>query len=112
MALDNVEATLKLFAPDMNMAELEPRRVPHALPAVHGDSARVLFDTMRLAQRPVTTGAITEAIMEARNLDTNDTSLCRLMGRRTNAMLKHWVRKGMVRGMPGPGQQKMWELTA
>ena len=32
------------------------------------------------------------------------------MMRRTNANLKHWAKKrGLIRSMPGPGQQLLWE---
>jgi hypothetical protein len=60
--------------------------------------------------RPLSTAQVCEAVMTARALDTNDRALCRLMMRRTNANLKHWAKKrGLIRSMPGPGQQLLWE---
>ncbi len=50
--------------------------------------------------------------MKARGLDTNDRGLCRVMMRRTNANLKHWQKKrGLIRSMPGVGQQLLWEIV-
>ena len=50
--------------------------------------------------------------MKARNLDTNDKALCKLVMKRTFANLKHWSRKrGLIRSMPGPGQQLLWEIV-
>ena len=50
--------------------------------------------------------------MKARNLDTNDKALCRLMMKRTTANLKHWsAKRGLIRSMPGPGQQLLWEIV-
>jgi hypothetical protein len=50
--------------------------------------------------------------MKVRRLDTNDKALCRVMMRRTNANLKHWAKKrGLIRSMPGPGQQLLWETV-
>jgi hypothetical protein len=49
--------------------------------------------------------------MKARNLDTNDRALCRMMMRRTNANLKHWQKKrGLIRSMLGLGRQLLWEV--
>ena len=61
---------------------------------------------------PVSTAKVCEAVMKARGLDTDDKGLCRLMMKRTVANLKHWSKKrGLVRSLPGPGQQFMWELV-
>jgi hypothetical protein len=61
--------------------------------------------------RPITTTAITEAVMKGRGLDTGDVALCRLMAKRVGACLRHWEnQRGAIRSMPGPGQVKMWEL--
>ena len=55
---------------------------------------------------PLSTSRICEAIMKARGLDTDDKALCLLMMRRTVANLKHWsVKRGLIRSMPGPGQE-------
>jgi hypothetical protein len=110
--LDHVEASLRLFDPDVDMAALSPRKVAQVLFDTKGDTGRVILDTLRASMRPLTTSAICEAVMKARNLDTNDNSLCRLMMRRTNANLKHWQKKrGLIRAMPGPGQQLLWEVA-
>ncbi|MBL6853757.1 MAG: hypothetical protein ISS15_17900 [Alphaproteobacteria bacterium] len=110
--LDHVEATLKQFDPDVNLGELGPRRVPQVLTDVHGDTGRVILDTLRTATAPLRTTTVCEAIMKARGLDTNDKALCRLMMKRTVANLKHWSKKrGLVRSMPGAGQEFVWELV-
>jgi hypothetical protein len=111
IALDHVEASLKLFDPDVDMGELGPRKVPQVLYDTKGDTGRIILDTLRNATRPIATSAITEAVMTARGLDQNDKGLCRLMAKRTVANLKHWQKKrGLIRSMPGPGQQLLWEI--
>jgi hypothetical protein len=110
--LDHVEATLKQFDPDVNLGELGPRKVPQVLTDIHGDTGRVILDTLRVATAPISTAKVCEAVMKARGLDTDDKGLCRLMMRRTNANLKHWSKKrGLVRALPGLGQQLVWELV-
>jgi hypothetical protein len=112
IALDHVEASLRLFDPEVDVAGLAPRKVAQVLYDTKGDTGRVILESLRTAIRPLTTAQVCEAVMKARGLDTNDKSLCRLMMRRTNANLKHWQHKrGLIRAMPGPGQQLLWEIV-
>jgi|SRR5665213_139400 len=112
IALDHVEASLRLFDPDVDMGELGPRKVPQVLYDTKGDTGRIILETLRTATRPLATSQITDAIMKARGLDQNDKGLCRLMAKRTTANLMHWKRKrGLIRSMPGPGQQLLWEIV-
>jgi hypothetical protein len=110
--LDNVEATLRMFAPEMELAGLAPRNVPPALPAMKGDTGRMILQILRHAPRPLTTSEITEALMKERALDINNPTLFRTMSKRTIAVLRHWKNeRGAVRSMPGPGQQLMWQVV-
>lgn len=110
--LDHCEATLKLFDPTVQIADLGPRKVPQVLSDIHGDTGRVILDTLREATAPLSTSKMCEVIMKARGLDTDDKALCRLMMKRTVANLKHWsVSRGLIRSMPGPGQEYVWEIV-
>jgi hypothetical protein len=112
IALDHVEASLRLFDPDVDFTALGPRKVAQVLYDTKGDTGRIILDTLRNATRPVPTSAICEAVMKARTLDTDDKGLCRLMMKRTTANLKHWsAKRGLIRSMPGPGQQLLWEIA-
>jgi hypothetical protein len=111
--LDHVEAALRLFDPEVDMAALSPRKVAPILYDTKGDTGRIILETLRTATRPLTTEQVCLAVMKARNLDDNDKALCRLMMRRTNANLKHWAkRRGLIRSMPGPGQQLLWDIAS
>ncbi len=55
--LDHCEATLKLFDPDADFAALGPRKVPQVLADIHGDTGRVILDTLRVATAPISTAA-------------------------------------------------------
>jgi hypothetical protein len=110
--LDHVEAALRLFDPEVDLAALSPRKVAPILYDTKGDTGRVILETLRTSMRPLSTAQVCEAVMLARALDTNDKGLCRVMMRRTNANLKHWAKKrGLIRSMPGPGQQLLWEVV-
>jgi hypothetical protein len=111
--LDHVEAALRLFDPDVDMAALPARKVAPILYDTKGDTGRVILETLRTATKPLSTAQVCEAVMIARRLDTNDKGLCRVMMRRTNANLKHWAKKrGLIRSMPGVGQQLLWEVAS
>jgi hypothetical protein len=110
--LDNVEATLRLFAPTIDMAAIGPRRVPTAHHAFRGEVSRIVLETLRTATAPLVTDTIAERVMVKRRLDTSDVALRRVIASRVSACLRHWEKKrGAVRSMPGPGQSRMWETV-
>jgi hypothetical protein len=110
--LDHVEAALRLFDPGVDLAALSPCKVAPVLYDTKRDTGRNILETLRTSMRPLTTAQVCDAVMLARGLDTNDKGLCRVMMRRTNANLKHWAKKrGLIRSMPGPGQQLLWEVV-
>jgi len=110
--LDHVEAALRLFDPEVDLAALSPRKIAPVLYDTKGDTGRIILETLRTSMRPLSTAQVCDAVMLARGLDTNDKALCRVMMRRTNANLKHWAKKrGLIRSMPGPGQQLLWEVV-
>ena len=110
--LDHVEAALKLFDPEVGLSTLPARKIAPVSYDTKGDTGRIILETLRTATKPLTTAQVCEAVMVARRLDTNDKALCRTMMRRTNANLKHWAKKrGLIRSMPGIGQQLLWEVA-
>jgi len=110
--LDNVEATLRIFDPDLEVPNLVPRNVPAALPAMKGDTGRIILNALRVAARPLTTNEVTEAVMKERGLDIDNPSLFRTMSKRVGACMRHWKNeRGVIRSMPGPRQQHLWQIV-
>lgn len=62
--LDHVEAALRLFDPDVDLAALSPRKVAPVLYDTKGDTGRVILDTLRNSMRPLTTAQVCEAVMK------------------------------------------------
>src|SRR6185312_7989482 len=60
IALDNVESTLRLFAPEIDMASIAPRAVPPAHHAFRGEVSRIILEALRTAVGPLSTTALTE----------------------------------------------------
>ena len=110
--LDHVEAALKLFDPEVDLSALPARKIAPVSYDTKGDTGRIILETLRTATKPLSTAQVCEAVMVARRLDTDNKALCRVMMRRTTANLKHWQKKrGLIRSMPGVGQQLLWEVV-
>jgi hypothetical protein len=110
--LDNVEATLRLFAPTIDMTAIGARRVSTVHHAFRGEVSRIVLEILREATAPLVTGTIAERVMVERGLDTGDVALRRIIVNRVSACLRHWEKKrGAIRSMPGPGQSRMWETV-
>ncbi len=112
IALDHVEETLRLFAPEIDMAAISPRPVPTMHHAFRGEVSRIVLESLRTAAGPLSTNQITQRVMRDRGLDLNDKRLCATIGRRVGSCLNHWKRvRGVIRSIPGPGQVLLWELV-
>lgn len=110
--LDNVEATLRIFAPDIEIPNLAPRQVAPALPPMKGETTRIVLSAIHTAERPPTTNELTEVVMRARGLDIDNAALFRIMSKRVGACLRNLkTGRGLVRSMPGPGQQHIWQIN-
>jgi hypothetical protein len=111
IALDNVEATLRVFDPAIDLGEIAPRKVPTAHHAFRGEITRIILEALRETTRPLSTTQLAERVMHERGLDTGDKVLCRTMSRRIGACLRHWKIRGAVRGIRQGNQVSLWEIS-
>lgn len=109
--LDHIEASIRIFQPDIDLGAIGSRPVPPIHHAFRGETSRFVLETIREAGRPIDTTSITERVMRERGLDRNDAALFKVMSKRVGACLRHWEKvRGAIKSMPGPGQVKLWEL--
>jgi hypothetical protein len=112
IALDHVEATLRVFDPDIDFESITPRRVPTAHHALRGEVSRIVLETLRTANRPISTTSLTDEVMRQRGLDVKDARLHRLIQARVGACCNHWKRvRGVLKSIPGPGGVLLWEVV-
>lgn len=109
--LDRIEATLRLFKPDIDLGEMSVRPVPPAHHAFRGEVTRIVFAMLRRAGVPVSTGDLAAGVMNARGLPSGDLKLRRVMLQRVGAMLAHWRGRGVLRSSPGPEKMLLWEIV-
>src|SRR5258707_348425 len=97
--LDNLDATLRLFVPDIDLEAIKPRPSPPRHAGFRGEIARVVLGTLRTAGKPLDTQAIAMHVMAERGLNTADKRLVRLVGKRVGACLRHHRSTGLLRSI-------------
>lgn len=95
--IDNLDATLRLFKPDIDLAEIKPKPLPPRSAAYKGEVARIVLGTLRSSAEPMTTEQIAEHVMAERNLNASDKRLLRTVSKRVGACLRHYRNKGVLR---------------
>ena len=109
--LDNLDATLRLFEPDIDLEVIRPKPFPPRNAAVRGNLSRIVFASLRQSSKPLTAQDIAQHVMAERGLNTSDTQLVKLIGKRVGACLRHQRDKGLVRSEVGKGQCLGWEVV-
>lgn len=60
--LDHIEASIRIFQPDIDIVVLGARKVPTAHHAFRGETTRIVLEAIREAGRPIPTTTITERL--------------------------------------------------
>lgn len=106
--LDNLDATIRLFKPDIDLEEIKPKPLPPRHHAYKGEISRIVLEKLRQAPEPLTAQQLAQHVMAERGLNTADKHLVRLLGKRVGACLRHWRDKGVVHSKMGTGQLLIW----
>jgi hypothetical protein len=106
--LDNLDATLRLFKPDIDLAEIKPKPLPPRAAAYKGEVARIVLGTLRSSPEPLTTEQLAEHVMAERNLNAADKRMLCTVSKRVGACLRHYRNKGVLRSERAVGGRVMW----
>jgi hypothetical protein len=106
--IDAVDATLRMFQPDIDLQEIRPKPLPPRHAAYKGEVSRLVFEALRTAHHPMTTAELAVHVMGARSLNTADKKLLLTISKRVNACLRHHRTRGLVRSETGPGGRALW----
>jgi hypothetical protein len=110
--LDHIEATMRLFDPDIDFTKLGARRVLPVDAAAHGEVTRTFLAALVDAGRPLSTAALVERVIMARGMDRTDPAVRKIVSKRIRPSLRYAEEvRGLIRHLPGPGQMYMWELV-
>lgn len=110
--LDHLDATIRIFVPDIDLEQLPMKRVPPPNAAFRGEVQRFLLHTLRTATVAMTTHQLATAIMEARKLNAADKALFVQIARRTGHSLSRLRKGGFVQSeKANAGGMLRWQLT-
>jgi hypothetical protein len=87
--LDNLDAAIRIFDPDIDLAEIRPKPLPPRNHAFKGEVSRIVLGMLRTADR----------------------RLVKVIGKRVGAVLRHHRQTGTVRSLDGDGQLLLWEVA-
>lgn len=101
--LDALDATIRLFDPNADLAEIKPKPMPPRHAAVKGDVVRAVLATLRASTRPMTQRELALVVMAERGLNVGDQRMVVLFGKRVGACLRWHRHKGLVESHRGAG---------
>lgn len=109
--LDNLDAAIRIFRPDIDLEEIRPSPLPPRHSAFKGEMSRIIFTAIRNAGRPMHSRELTHYVMAERGLNIADKRLVQTLQKRIGACLKHYRQKGTLAASKGPGSFLLWEIS-
>lgn len=108
--LDHLDATIRIFKPDIDLETVKPKPVPPRHQALPGEMIRGVLTILREAKEPLTSMDITLRLMQRRSMNAADKGLVRTVSKRVIACVRHNRVKGLLKSTKTPGQQLLWEI--
>ena len=109
--LDNVDATIRLFRPDLDLAAIPGKPLPARFAAGKGEMARLLLGALRIAPAAMTIDELSRHVMGKRSMNAEDTRLRKIMFKRVHACLCKYRDNGEVASAMGPGNRMRWRIA-
>lgn len=110
--LDNVDATLRIFIPDIDLEEIRPRPLPPRFQAYKGEVMRITLNALRHNPSPMNTHELTHHVLTERGLLTTNKRMLRTIAKRVAACMKNMRNRGLVSSVRGPSNRIVWRLAA
>jgi hypothetical protein len=109
--LDHLDATIRIFKPDIDLETIKPKTVPPRHQALPGEMIRGVLTVLRESKEPLSSVEITLRVMKRRTMNTADKKLVRTVSKRVIACVRHARAKGLLRSNKEPGKMLMWEIV-
>ena len=109
--LDHLDATIRMFAPDIDLSEVKPNPLPPKHQAFKGQVGHIVFTALRKSKEPMNVKQLAMIVMSQRGLNTKDARLVQLLGRRVQAAMSHYRRKGLVKSERAE-PLNLWRIVA
>ncbi len=109
--VSHLDAVIRQFDPEYNLASIRPKRPRGPDVAKPGEMSRFVLSVLREAAEPMLTTDVAARFMAQKNMDGQDRKLVDRIMKRIVSTLRHQGQKGTVRSQPGPGRVLLWEVT-
>ncbi len=109
--IDALDATLRLFQPDIDLDVVKVRPTPRRHEAHRGDTSRLVLSLLREAGHALSHREITQKVMQARGLNLGDRALCQTMRDRVGASLRGMRDRGSLVSDGGVGLGVKWRVA-
>ena len=109
--IDAVDATIRLFQPDIDLDVVKVRPTPRRHEAHRGDTSRLVLSLLREAGEGLSHRELTQRIMQARGLNLTDRALCQTMRDRVGASLRGMRERGRLVTDGGVGRAVRWKVA-
>ena len=109
--IDALDATLRLFQPDIDLDVVKVRPTPRRHEAHRGDTSRLIASLLREAGEALSHREITVRVMQARGLNLADRALCQTLRDRVGASLRGMRQRGQLVSGEGKGPGVRWGLA-
>lgn len=111
VALDHVDASIRIFDPDADLEDVKSRLPPRHM-AFKGEVSRILLNTLRKAPAPMPVSELAAIVLSERGLSLDDKPFFVVLKRRVDACLRTLRKKGLVKMTRPPGSLGLWEVKS
>lgn len=107
--LDHIDASLRMFDPDIELDEIKPKPLPPRHRAFKGQVTRAILAMLR-KDGAMDARAITIRLMAERELNPNDAGLQKAMHKRIGAALRNLRERQLVASAQGDRGMLRWSV--
>ena len=109
--MDHIDASLRMFVPDIELEEIKPKPLPPRHRAFKGQVTRAILAMLR-KEGAMDARAITLRLMAERELNLNDAGLQKAMHKRIGAALRNLRERTLVQSVQGGKGLLRWSIAA
>lgn len=108
--LDHLDATLRLFSPDIELEAIKPKRPRPKHAAERGELSKIILGALRQSEAGLDLRELTKRVLAERRIDPSDKALAQLIQKRVGGCLNHYRSKGLIESDGQRGELLVWRV--
>lgn len=109
--MDHIDASLRMFVPEIELEEIKPKPLPPRHRAFKGQVTRAILAMLR-SEGAMDAKTITLRLMAERELNLNDAGLQKAMQKRIGAALRNARERQLVVSEAGKSGLLVWSISS